>query len=100
MKFPSAVFMGLFAVALAQSPTSTSTDITSRSTDQPDLTTCKEQAGSYAEYCPRCEPKCAGSSAYKQCLYNVFSSINSMQSQCWQHGGNNCKETAVNKVCG
>ncbi|KAI5855555.1 hypothetical protein GGS23DRAFT_444548 [Durotheca rogersii] len=100
MKFASIVALALPAVALAQSLTTSTISATPTPTGPPDLTVCEEAAGSYADACPQCAPKCATSSAYAQCIYSVFSTVNYIQSQCWQHGGNNCRERALAQVCG
>ncbi|KAI1458572.1 hypothetical protein F4805DRAFT_423880 [Annulohypoxylon moriforme] len=92
MRFSAIISMGLFAVALAQTSTPTPSG-------QPDLTTCEEEAGPYADVCPKCLYRCESSSAKKDCFYSTFSVINSIESQCWQHGGSNCRDTAVNQVC-
>ncbi|KAI1411636.1 hypothetical protein F5Y13DRAFT_165451 [Hypoxylon sp. FL1857] len=99
MKFASIFALALPAVALSQTVT-TASSATPSSSGTPDLSTCEEQAGPYADACPQCEPKCEGSSAYEQCLYSVFSNINYIESQCWQHGGQNCKGIAIAQVCG
>ncbi|KAI1473359.1 hypothetical protein F4774DRAFT_415894 [Daldinia eschscholtzii] len=93
MKFASIVTLALSAVALAQ------TSIPAP-TGPPDLSVCEKKAGTYADACPKCNPKCVGSAAYEDCLYSVFSTINYIQSQCWQHGGNNCRDEAISQVCG
>ncbi|KAI1463486.1 uncharacterized protein F4812DRAFT_463585 [Daldinia caldariorum] len=99
MKFASIVVLALPAVALAQTSSPASTDIPTP-TGPPDLSVCKKQADTYADACPKCNPKCVGSSAYENCLYSIFSTINYIQSQCWQHGGRSCREDAINQVCG
>ncbi|KAI2620913.1 hypothetical protein GGS26DRAFT_296741 [Hypomontagnella submonticulosa] len=100
MRFTSIIALALPAVALAQSFTTVTTSASPAPTGPPDLSVCEEQAGGYADACPRCEPLCEGSSAYEQCLYSVFSTINYYDSQCWQHGGSNCRGQAIDKVCG
>ncbi|KAI4956225.1 hypothetical protein J4E91_000436 [Alternaria rosae] len=34
-----------------------------------------------------------------ECFYSTFFSINGVQSQCWQHGGNDCANQAAAAVC-
>ncbi|KAI0836258.1 hypothetical protein F5Y06DRAFT_113016 [Hypoxylon sp. FL0890] len=99
MKFASVFTLILPAVALAQTATTTSS-AAAASSGVPDLSACEEQAGPYADACPQCEPKCEGSSAYDQCLYSIFSNINYIESQCWQHGGQNCRGNAIAQLCG
>ncbi|KAI0844923.1 hypothetical protein F5Y00DRAFT_185825 [Daldinia vernicosa] len=99
MKFASIITLVLPAVALAQTSTPAASD-TPAPSGPPDLSVCEKQAGPYADACPKCNPKCVGSSAYEDCLFSVFSAINGIQSQCWQHGGNNCRDVAINEVCG
>ncbi|KAF4462712.1 hypothetical protein FALBO_10472 [Fusarium albosuccineum] len=94
MKFISLLYLALPALSLAQ---------TSTPAPEPDLSVCEEEAGGYARYCARCEPKCAAyreKESYAQCLYSVFTSVNYNDSQCWQHGGNDCANKAVDIVCG
>ncbi|KAI8965465.1 hypothetical protein F5Y11DRAFT_292199 [Daldinia sp. FL1419] len=99
MKFAYIVALALPAVALAQLSTPASSSAPAPS-GPPDLSICEKQAGPYADACPRCNPRCEGSSAYEDCLYSMFSAINQIQSQCWQHGGNNCRDQAIDQVCG
>ncbi|KFH45361.1 hypothetical protein ACRE_038040 [Hapsidospora chrysogenum ATCC 11550] len=105
MKFSSLILMALPAVALAKpAPTSSTTSSAPQPTGppDPDLSICEKEAGSYAEYCPRCAPQCADreGDVYEMCLNSVFMTINSIQSQCWQHGGIDCRNQAVDRVCG
>ncbi|KAI0880924.1 uncharacterized protein GGS22DRAFT_192761 [Annulohypoxylon maeteangense] len=93
MQFSAIISMGLFAVALAQTSTPTPSG-------PPDLTTCQEEAGPYADACPKCNSKCENSSAKSECFNSLFTAVNYVESQCWQHGGSNCKSVAVNQVCG
>ncbi|CAH0052450.1 unnamed protein product [Clonostachys solani] len=105
MKFTLAFLLALPALSLAQpvavdEPSTTSAVATPTAT--PDLSVCEEQAGGYSRYCARCEPLCAGRAGdvYAQCLFSVFTAVNYNDSQCWQHGGNDCANKAVDKVCG
>ncbi|KAH7311453.1 hypothetical protein B0I35DRAFT_438110 [Stachybotrys elegans] len=61
---------------------------------------CASQAGGYVEYCPRCLYHCEGETTWVgQCFWNVFSTINRYDSLCWQHGGIDCANQAVDRVC-
>lgn len=70
----------------------------------PDPAICEEEAGGYSRYCDRCAPRCLSRAdnleRYRQCLVSTFTIINYYDSQCWQHGGNNCAGKAVDTVCG
>ncbi|KAK7702822.1 hypothetical protein SLS64_009433 [Diaporthe eres] len=60
---------------------------------------CEEQAGSYADSCPQCLYRCIGSAYVEQCYYSTFFTVNGIQSQCWQQGGQNCRGQALAAVC-
>ncbi|KAH6649142.1 hypothetical protein BKA67DRAFT_382165 [Truncatella angustata] len=85
--------------------TSTSSSVTSTTTPTPTptpttiLEACEFEAGGYASYCPRCVSLCEDSSNYGDCFWSVFYQINGYDSQCWQHGGIDCENKAVDKVC-
>ena len=64
---------------------------------------CEAVMSSYQWACARCNSKCAGKGDdewYEQCLHSVFMTVNYIDSQCWQHGGSNCGQQAVDQVCG
>ncbi|EMR66998.1 hypothetical protein MGN70_000285 [Eutypa lata] len=98
MKFAAILALALPGIALAQS--STSSSATPEPTGPPDLTVCEEQAGGYSDTCARCYHLCADSTNQAQCFFSVYTAVNSIDSQCWQHGGNNCAGQAVDQVCG
>ncbi|RYP34080.1 hypothetical protein DL766_003173 [Monosporascus sp. MC13-8B] len=58
---------------------------------------CEEEAGSYADVCGRCLHRCENTSVPNQCFYSTFMTINMIQSQCWQHGGRDCRNRAVSQ---
>ncbi|KAF2441609.1 hypothetical protein P171DRAFT_446464 [Karstenula rhodostoma CBS 690.94] len=63
------------------------------------LAICQAQ-GSYKEYCPRCLDLCKYETTYiEQCFYSIFGFINRYDSECWQHGGHDCANLAVDRVC-
>lgn len=70
----------------------------------PDPAICEDEAGGYARFCPRCAPRCESSAGdlerYRMCLTSTFMMVNYYDSQCWQHGGRNCADQAVDRVCG
>lgn len=57
--------------------------------------------GSYNEFCPRCLSGCESRTPdiWGQCFYSIASTMNYYQSDCWQHGGRDCKNQAADKVC-
>ena len=80
--------------------TVTSTSQTLTPTPTTVLEICEEEAGSYARYCPRCLYRCENATQnMSQCFYSTFFTINGVQSQCWQHGGNDCANQAAAAVC-
>jgi hypothetical protein len=90
------------------SPTSTisssvaSTSQTTTPTPTPTTTIgiCEAEAYGYKRYCTRCLSRCANGTTYlAQCFNSVFGTINYYDSQCWQHGGNDCANKAVDIVC-
>lgn len=62
--------------------------------------TCEDVAGSYADACPQCSHLCEGESDPAMCFNSVFGAVNGIQSDCWQHGGQNCRGQALDRVCG
>ncbi|VUC25104.1 unnamed protein product [Clonostachys rosea] len=105
MKFTLAFLLALPAMSLAQpvaadEPSTTFAIATPTAT--PDLSVCEEQAGGYSSYCARCEHICAGETGdvYAICFLSVFSAVNYNDAQCWQRGGNDCANKAVDKICG
>ncbi|KAI1850413.1 hypothetical protein JX265_001374 [Neoarthrinium moseri] len=77
-------------ISTTQKPTPTPTTI---------LEACEAEAGGYADSCPRCLSHCEGSSDLGMCFYSVYSTVNYYDSQCWQHGGNDCANKALDIVC-
>ncbi|KEY73229.1 hypothetical protein S7711_10817 [Stachybotrys chartarum IBT 7711] len=88
-----------------QSPSPTTTLVTSTMSATPTATPstpaewCASEAGGYVRYCPRCLYRCEDSAVFGQCFYSVFLTINYYDSQCWQHGGIDCANQAVDRVC-
>jgi hypothetical protein len=87
----------------APTPTTTSSASptpTAPTTDPATLLAICEAHGSYKEYCPRCLYRCAEETTYiDQCFQSVFMYIEKYDSECWQHGGHNCENQAVDRVC-
>ncbi|RYO27909.1 hypothetical protein AA0113_g3305 [Alternaria arborescens] len=90
---------------IVPTPSATSSSVTSASqTPTPTPTTsleiCEAEAGGYKRYCPRCLSRCENETKYMdQCFYSTFLAINSWDSQCWQHGGSDCANRAVDEYC-
>ncbi|KAM0809653.1 hypothetical protein AB5N19_09999 [Seiridium cardinale] len=87
---PTSTLTSSSVVSTTQAPTPTPTTI---------LEACEAEAGGYASYCPRCVYRCETSSEVDMCFYSTFSTINYYDSQCWQHGGIDCANKAVDIVC-
>ncbi|KAL1796842.1 hypothetical protein ACET3X_005382 [Alternaria dauci] len=80
-----------------QTPTSTPTTAPTPATP---LEVCEAEAGGYKRYCSRCLFRCENETKYMdQCFYSTFMVINSWDSQCWQHGGSDCANRAVDEYC-
>ncbi|KAI0121074.1 hypothetical protein BJ170DRAFT_644754 [Xylariales sp. AK1849] len=77
-------------VSTTQSPTPTPTTV---------LGSCEAEAGGYSDHCPQCIYRCEDSSEVATCFESVFSTINYYDSQCWEHGGTDCENKAVEIVC-
>ncbi|KAJ4994209.1 LysM domain-containing protein [Stagonosporopsis vannaccii] len=64
------------------------------------LAACEAEAGNgYKQYCVRCASRCTIESSYSACFENTFWILNYYDSQCWQHGGNDCSNKAADIVC-
>lgn len=77
----------------------TSTSATPTPTPSTDLEICEDEASGYKRYCDRCLSRCATSTVKDQCYYSTFFVINSYDSDCQKHGGNDCANKAVDIVC-
>ncbi|KAK8071506.1 hypothetical protein PG997_011709 [Apiospora hydei] len=57
--------------------------------------------GAYEGACPRCLSLCEKEqpAAWSNCFDSVFMMINGWDSQCWQHGGSDCGNRAVDTYC-
>ncbi|RYP51021.1 hypothetical protein DL768_003605 [Monosporascus sp. mg162] len=102
MKFTTILVLALPAVAVAQPLVTTASEAAPDPTGTaPDLMEiCEKEASSYADACGRCLHRCENSSVPDQCFYSTFMTINMIHSQCWQHGGQDCRNRAVSQVCG
>lgn len=92
---------GVPPATVTPTPTPTST-VTPTPTPTPTdaLGVCEQEASGYKRYCPRCLYRCENETTYmSECFYSVFSSISYNDSQCWQHGGNDCANKAADIVC-
>ncbi|RYP82291.1 hypothetical protein DL770_005629 [Monosporascus sp. CRB-9-2] len=99
MKFTTILALALPAVVVAQPLATTVTEVTPAPTGTaPSLMEiCEEEAGSYADVCGRCLHRCESTSVPDQCFYSTFMTINMIQSQCWQRGGQDCRNRAVSQ---
>ncbi|RWA12958.1 hypothetical protein EKO27_g2143 [Xylaria grammica] len=97
-----ATFLALAAplvAALPQAdPTTTSPAAPSQTADLEAI--CESQASTYKDSCPRCLHNCAASSYPEQCYYSVFFTINGIQADCQAHSGIDCRNKAIDQVCG
>ncbi|KAF2972350.1 hypothetical protein GQX73_g1359 [Xylaria multiplex] len=86
------------AAALPQATSTTSSPAPSQTLDLEAI--CESQASSYKAYCPRCLHNCATSSYPEQCYYSVFFTVNGIQANCEARGGIDCRNKAIDQVCG
>ncbi|KAI1125210.1 hypothetical protein F5Y10DRAFT_13329 [Nemania abortiva] len=99
MQFATVLALALPLVAAIPQATPTTSTVAPSAT--PDLLAiCESQAYGYADACPQCLHNCATSAYPEQCYYSVFFTVNGIQSDCEAHGGNNCRNLALNEVCG
>ncbi|KAI0543449.1 hypothetical protein F4679DRAFT_590456 [Xylaria curta] len=99
MQFATLLAFAVPLVAALPQATPTTSSVAPSSTADLEAI-CEAQASSYKDSCPQCLHNCATSSVPDQCYYSVFFTINGIQSQCEAQGGNNCRNYAVNAVCG
>ncbi|KAI1173909.1 hypothetical protein F4777DRAFT_416760 [Nemania sp. FL0916] len=99
MQFAPLLALALPLVAAIPQASTTTSSVAPSST--PDLLAiCQAQAGPYADACPQCLHNCATSAYPDDCFYSVFFTVNGIQSDCEAHGGPNCRNIALNDVCG
>ncbi|GAP90005.1 hypothetical protein SAMD00023353_4300390 [Rosellinia necatrix] len=99
MQFTTVLALALPLVAAL--PQATPTTSVAAPSSTPDLeATCEAQASSYKDACPRCLHNCADSAYPDQCYYSVFFTINGIQADCQAHGGVDCRNKAIDMVCG
>ncbi|KAK6857297.1 hypothetical protein PG990_010859 [Apiospora arundinis] len=96
---------GITTTTASPTPSSTtfitSSTAAASATPSSALEVCMGQMGSYKEFCPRCLPNCEKRepSVWEQCFYSQAFTMNYYQSDCWKHGGPDCKNQAADKVC-
>ncbi|KAI1164224.1 hypothetical protein F5B18DRAFT_650936 [Nemania serpens] len=96
-----ATFLALALPLVAALPQATPTTSSAAPSATPDLLAiCESQAYGYQDACPQCLHNCATTAYPEQCYYSVFFTVNGIQANCEARGGNNCRNIALNQVCG
>ncbi|KAM0426371.1 hypothetical protein ACHAPT_008417 [Fusarium lateritium] len=101
MKFTSILYLALPALSLARP----SGPCAATPSPKVDLSVCKEvAAGTYAQYCDRCEHLCAHNrdnpKQYDLCINGVFFQADYWGTRCSQHNGFDCMARSIDKACG